>query len=162
MIGYTMYGALLLTIGLGLYTMARLFRGKGAGIWGKVTGAALIVLAITFVLWAKVEVPSYERQQAKINLQLGLQYLQAGDDANALQSFLKISKFDQDTYAAVQPKIAELQLKMAAVSLEEAKSLQAQGQYQAALQALQKSLEYMVLDESKELLPVYQAAAGQK
>jgi len=162
LIGYTMYAALLLTLGLGLYTMIRLFRGKGAGIWGKVTGAVLIVLAITFVLWAKVEVPSYERQQAKINLQLGLQYLQVGDDANALQSFLKISKFDQETYTAVQPKISELQLKIASANLEEAKSLHAQGQHQAALQALQKSLEYMVLDESKVLMPTYKAAAGQK
>lgn len=162
MIGYAMYAALLLALGLGLYTMVRLFRGKGAGIWGKATGAALIGLAITFVLWAKVEVPAYERQQAKINLQLGLQYLQAGDDANALQSFLRISKFDQETYTAVQPKIAELQLKMAGANLEEAKTLHAQGQHQAALQALQKSLEYMVLDETKELLPVYKAAAGQK
>jgi len=162
LIGYTMYAALLLTLGLGLYTMVRLFRGKGAGIWGKVTGAVLIVLAITFVLWAKVEVPSYERQQAKINLQLGLQYLQVGDDANALQSFLKISKFDQETYTAVQPKISELQLKIASANLEEAKSLHAQGQHQAALQALQKSLEYMVLDESKVLMPTYKAAAGQK
>lgn len=162
MIGYTMYAALLFTLGMGLYTMVRLFRGKGAGIWGKATGAALILLAITFVLWAKVEVPAYERQQAKINLQLGLQYLQAGDDANALQSFLKISKFDQQTYAAVQPKISELQLKMASANLEEAKSLHAQGQHQAALQALKKSLEFMVLDESTELLPLYKIAAGQK
>lgn len=162
MIGYTLYAALMLSVLLGVITMVRLFQGKGAGLWAKATGVALVIMVVAFVLWAKVEVPAYERAQAKINYQAGLQYQQAGDLDNALQSYLKITQYDPEIYATVQPLIQDLQLRLASDLLAEAKALYAQQQYQPALQALQKSLQYRLLEESQALLPVYQAAAGQK
>jgi Tfp pilus assembly protein PilF len=142
--------------------MVRLFSGKKAGLWGRATGVVMLIFAVAFVLWAKIEVPNYERQQAKINYQAGMQYLQDNDDENALNSFLKITKYDQTTYATVQPQIKELQSKLALAKLAEAQNLYADQQYPQALQALKISLQYTELEESKALLPAYEAAAGQK
>ena len=162
MIGYTVAVTLIVSCLLAAITMVRLFRGKPAGIWGRATGVVLAVFAIAFILWAKIEVPAYEKQQAKINYTAAQEYLAAGDNEKALQSLQKITKGDKATYDLVQPTIEELKIEIAQSKLDNAKSMYNQGQYQEALAELQDSIKQYELDESKSLLPIYKAAAAQK
>ena len=162
MIGYTVGVTLFLSCLLAAITMARLFNRKPAGIWGRATGVVLAIFAVALILWATVEMPAYERQQAQINYQAGQEYLASQEYELALNSFQKISKVDTDTFNLVQPLIAELRLQASQIRLENAQVMYADQQYPQALQELQTSLQYYELEESKALLPVYQAAAGKK
>src|SRR5665647_702834 len=162
MLGYTVGGTLVLSCLLAIISLIRIFNGKRAGVWGKATGVCLLIFTCAFVLWVTVEIPTYERQQAKINYQKGQEYLGTQDYEKAFNSFTLISKVDKNTYQQVQPLIKDLQLKLAPAKLEEAKLLFANQQYSEALLELKRSLQYTELEEAKALLPSYQAAAGKK
>ncbi|PKM77832.1 MAG: hypothetical protein CVU90_05120 [Firmicutes bacterium HGW-Firmicutes-15] len=162
MLGYTVGGTLVLSCLLAIISLIRIFNGKRAGGWGKATGAFLILFTCAFVLWVTIEIPTYERQQAKINYQKGQEYLRTNDYDQAVNSFAKISKLDKQTYAEVQPLLQDLKLKLAQTQLEQAQLLFVKQQYPEALLGLNRSLQYTELEDAKALLPIYQAAAGKK
>jgi hypothetical protein len=134
--------------------------GKSAGIPGKATGIVTIILIISFAIWIFYEIPLYERQQARLNLENGQKYWGQNDYENALQSFMAVKDIDEQTYGQVQPYIAELQEIVAENALKQAKELYSQQQYDDALSMLQKSMSNFILPESQELLPLYTDAAN--
>ncbi len=162
MLGYTVGATLVLFCLLAIISLIRIFNSKLAGGWGKATGVCLLLFICAFVLWVTIEIPTYERQQAKINYQKGQEYLGTQDYEQAFNSFAKISKSDKNTYEMVQPLIIDLKLKLAHAKLEEAQSFFSNQQYTEALQELKRSIQYTELEDAKPLLPSYQAAAGKK
>lgn len=162
MLGYIAGITLVLFILFAAIALFRVFTARPASLWGKATGVMALLFTVAFILWIAVEIPTYERQQAKVLYQMGQDYLSAGDYPMAYDSFVKISKADKETHALVQPMLDELRGPLAEAKLEEAKSLYAAGQYSAALDALKISMTYSPSDESKALLTSYQKAAGRK
>jgi Tfp pilus assembly protein PilF len=134
--------------------------GKSAGIAGKAAGVVIIILVVAFAVWIFYEIPSYERQQARLNLENGQEYWRQNDYENALQSFMAVKDIDEQTYEQVQPYIAELQKIVAENDLARAKDFYSSRQYSDALSILQKSMSNFILPEAQELLPMYTDAAG--
>ncbi|HCF51409.1 MAG TPA: hypothetical protein DER60_14075 [Syntrophomonas sp.] len=162
MLGYIAGITLVLFLLFSIISLVRVFTARPASFWGKGAGVTALLFTVAFILWIAVEIPAYERQQAKILYQMGQDYLAAGDHSMAYDSFVKISKADQEIYAEVQPVLDELRTPLAMAKLEEAKALYTDEQYDAALDALKISMKYLPLGESKSLLPAYQKAAGRK
>jgi tetratricopeptide (TPR) repeat protein len=162
LLGYIAGITLVLFILFAAVSLFRVFTSRSAAWWGKVAGTMALLFTVAFILWISVEIPAYERQQAKILYQMGQNYLAAGDYPMAYDSFVKISKADKETHALAQTLLDDLRGPLAAAKLEEAQTYYASGQYSAALDALKISITYYPADESKALLPTYQKAAGRK
>ncbi|MGI6434620.1 MAG: hypothetical protein ACOX0F_04575 [Syntrophomonadaceae bacterium] len=162
MLGYMAGITLVLFLILAAIFFIRVFSGKSAQAWGKASAFMAVLFTVAFILWISIEIPAFERQQAKILLQMGQDYMAEGDLAMAYDSYAKISKADKAAYEMVQPILGDLRGPLAAARLEEAKALYAEQRYADALDALKISINYAQTDESKQLLPAYQKAAGKK
>lgn len=154
-VGITLIGSLL----FGIISLVKLFSGKKAGIWGKAARYCIIVFTIAFVVWGAWEIPRYERQQAKINFQLGIQYKACQQYDDALNSFKQVTNLDNETFRLAQIEIHELNMIQSQARLNEAKKQYAMKLYGPALQTLKRSLEYIELEEARNLLPQYEKAA---
>lgn len=162
MLGYMTEITLVLFLILAAISLIRLFSGKSAQSCGKASAIMAALFTVAFLLWITIEIPAFERCQAKILLQQGEAYLEAGDLAMAYDSFVKISKADKAAYETAQPILEDLRGPLAAARLEEAQALYAEKRYSEALDALKISIKYAKTDESERLLKAYQKAAGRK
>lgn len=149
---------LLLSIAVSL---AKLLSGKPVSFWGKLVRITVIVFTISFIVWGAWEVPNQEKQQARINYELGRQYRNAADYENALLAFSMVSHLETETHRLAQIQIYEVQMIQAQSYLDKAKELYNSKEYVQALGALKQSLSYIELDEAKNLLPQYEKAAAQ-
>lgn len=140
-------------------SLAKLLSGKPVGFWGKIVRASVIVFTVAFIVWGAWEVPNYEKQQARINYELGRQYRNVGDYENALLAFSMVSSLETETHRLAQIQIYEVQMIQAEAWLNRAKDLFNARDYSQALMALKQSLSYIELEEAKDLLPQYESAA---
>lgn len=157
--GYIVGVSLILLLLSIVVSLAKLLGGKPVGFWGKIVRVSVIVFTISFIVWGAWEVPKYEKEQARINYELGRQYRNAGDFENALLAFHMVSSLETETHRLAQIQIYEVQMIQAESWLNRAKDYYKAQNYSQALLALKQSLSYIELEEAKNLLPQYEAAA---
>lgn len=141
-------------------SLAKLLNGKPVGLWGNLVKISVVVFTVSFIVWGAWEVPNYEKQQARVNYELGRQYRNAADYENALVAFSMVSNLETETHRLAQIQIYEVQMIQAQSWLTRAKDLYNAKDYAQALAALKQSLSYIELEEAKNLLPQYEASAA--